>query len=159
MPELGVGGAGIGIIGTRTRGARTPIKDGGVRGRTRTFLGVGEPVLQLGKERLVLLVEELRLLPQPLVLLHYAAVLQIQLRVQLLHLRDFRSGDRTALLRQPPVSLLQIALLLFQEAESNGSLSISPRSKKNIAGVLFIARGCARLIGQCQTYKECTISV
>lgn len=36
-------------------------------------------LLQLGEEGLVLLVQELRLLPEPLVLLHHVAVLQVQI--------------------------------------------------------------------------------
>lgn len=46
---------------------------------------LGQLLLQLGEECLILLVQELGFLPQPLVLLHYVAVLQVQLRVQPLH--------------------------------------------------------------------------
>jgi len=42
-------------------------------------VGLGELLLELGEQCLVLLVQDLRLPPQPLVLLHYVAVLQVQL--------------------------------------------------------------------------------
>jgi hypothetical protein len=46
----------------------------------------GEALLELGEQGLVLLVEQLGRLAQPLVLPHDVAVLQVQLRVQPLHL-------------------------------------------------------------------------
>ena len=47
--------------------------------------GLGEAVLELGEQGLVLLVQQQGRLAQPLVLLHDVAVLQVQLRVEPLH--------------------------------------------------------------------------
>lgn len=48
-------------------------------------VGFGQLLFQLGQECLVLLVQELRLLPQPLVFFHYETVLPEQLGVEPLH--------------------------------------------------------------------------
>lgn len=48
-------------------------------------VGFFQLLLELGEEGLVFLVQELRLLPQPLVLFHDVAVLQVQLRVDPFH--------------------------------------------------------------------------
>uniref|UniRef100_A0A0A8XTK6 Secreted protein n=1 Tax=Arundo donax TaxID=35708 RepID=A0A0A8XTK6_ARUDO len=70
------GGVEVGL-GRRAVGRRVVV----VAGR-----GLGEAVLELGEQGLVLLVEQQGRLSQPLVLLHDVAVLQVQFRVQPLHL-------------------------------------------------------------------------
>lgn len=62
-----------------------------VLGRRRRRGGGGVVGVELGEEGLVLLVECLRLPPQPLVLLHYVHVLQVQLQVHPLHASRSRS--------------------------------------------------------------------
>ena len=77
--------AGLGRDAVRRRRCRAvvvvaPADDGSTGGG-----GLGEAVLELGEQGLVLLVQQQGRLAQPLVLLHDVAVLQVQLRVQPLH--------------------------------------------------------------------------
>lgn len=66
-------------VGDRSAVVRRSSGCGGVRLRLRELL------LELGEESLVFLAQQLGLLPQPLILLHYVVVLQIQLCVKPLH--------------------------------------------------------------------------
>lgn len=73
LDGLGGGGGGGGV-------GEVEIGDGSPGGG-----GGGEALLEFLEEGLILLVEKLSLLPQPLVLLHDIAVLHVQFRVQLFH--------------------------------------------------------------------------
>jgi hypothetical protein len=89
---LGLGGRlALAACLSRRRGVDAGLRRRAVsRGRCRVVVaaggGLGEAVLELGEQGLVLLVEQQGRLAQPLVLLHDVAVMQVQLRVQPLHL-------------------------------------------------------------------------
>jgi hypothetical protein len=76
------GGGGGGGVEVGDERVLVPVAGAGLVGRRRP----GEALLELGEQGLVLLVQQLRLLAQLLVLLHDEAVLQVQLRVQPVHL-------------------------------------------------------------------------
>lgn len=75
--------AGIGRIRGRT-GAKVEVRYG-IIGSIAFGVGLGEFLLQFRQQCLVLLVEKLCFLPQPLIFFHYVAVLQVQLGVQSFH--------------------------------------------------------------------------
>jgi hypothetical protein len=77
--------SGVGVGAGLGRGAARRCRVAVAATATATGGGLGEAVLELGEQRLVLLVQQQGRLAQPLVLLHDVAVLQVQLRVQPLH--------------------------------------------------------------------------
>jgi hypothetical protein len=82
--------SGVGVGAGLGRGAARRCRVAVAATATATGGGLGEAVLELGEQRLVLLVQQQGRLAQPLVLLHDVAVLQVQLRVQPLHGRYSR---------------------------------------------------------------------